>query len=266
MKLSKREIVMLAVLIIIAIVFIEFRLIITPGIANISKLSVELTSLEADVDEINLNLASIDSLTKTRDKNLAEIDTLSIPFLNGIKPDVLLLFMHDLMQTNLFTPDGYSISTVETAILSADAIEISKLAYQLSDLADQYHQLQSPETSEPSTEPQAQVAEGDGTVELFSIHVTAVGSYAQVISLIDQIKSMNRTMTFSSFNLYYLDVDQLQIDLTLQFVGITKITSATDDLTIWTRPEFDGGIEDPYGNIVTPNETVPNPSETTAAP
>ena len=264
MKLSKREIVMLAVLFIIAIVFVEFRLIITPGINRVSKLSADLVSLEAKVDEININLASIDALTEKRDNNLEEINVLSTPFINEIKPDVLLLFMHDLMRSNLFLPDGYSISGIQTSVLSEKTINVIDLTYQLSDLADQYQQLQNPTDTIPDN--QAQVDDSTGSVEIFSVHVTAIGTYSQINTLVDQIQTYNRTMTITGLNIYYIGEDQLQLDLTVQFIGIKKLVPVTDDFTVWPRPDYDGGLEDPYGNIITPNESEILPTNGTSLP
>jgi len=268
MKLSKREIVMLAILFIIAIVFIEVRLIIAPGIVKVGKLTSEIASLEAQIDEININLASIDALTKTRDENLDKINQLSTPFLDGVESDVLLLYMHDLLQANLFSPDGYSISTVRTTVLSPKEIGMSSLTYRLSDLAEQYQQLKNPDSEQPNGEPAEPEKSVDGSVEEFSIHVTAVGSYEQVIGLVSQIQGLERTITITSLNLYFMEVDQLQIDMTVQFIGVQKLEPKEDDMAIWTRPEYDGGTEDPYGSTLEPvvTEPAPEPTETTVEP
>lgn len=252
MKLSKREIIMLTILFIIAVIFIEASLIITPGLDNISKLTAQEAELKMQVDEINLNLISIDALTEKRDNNLAEINALSTPFIDGLNSDVLLLYVHDLLQANQFAPEGYGVTTVVPTVLSPRAIEVVNLSYQISDLALEYQKLQNPEPAEPGEDILPPETAGEGSVEQLSLNITAIGRYEQVLGLIDQIQNKQRTIAISNLNLYYLDVDQLQVEMTLRFIGINKIEHIADDLTEWTRPAYDGGSANPYNAIIVP--------------
>jgi len=265
MKLSKREIVMLSVLLIVAILFVEYRLIIVPGLNRVTALMSTNEQLEAQVDEINLNLASIDNLKKKRDSNLAEIETLSKPFINGLKSDVLLLFTQDLLAQNNLLVSSFGLAPVEIAALTPEAINVLNLTYELADLADQYRALQNAGTETPG--PKTNMADPNdaaGQVELFSVQVTAVCSYEQLFTMIDQIQKMERTISIANLSVSYFSPTEINVSMTLQFVGIKKLNEQDDPLIVWTKPALVPSEGNPYGNLTeaTTPGTEPTPTET----
>lgn len=267
MNLTKREIIMIVLLLIVGILFIEYRVIIAPGLARYQDLLVESEQVQAQVDEINLNLSSIDTLAEKRDSNLSEIDRLSTPFINGLEPEILLQFSYDLVARNGFIVSGYGIAPIEVASLRPEEIDVMNLAYKLSDIASSYRKLQGDIGDDPNGQGDADSSEANETddqVELLTVQISAVASYDQLLALMAEIQGMQRTITISNLDVSYFSPTELNIDLSLQFIGIRKLTDQEDPLTEWTRPVPITSEGSPYGTLTAEENGVTDATPTDA--
>ena len=70
MRLSKRELIMLILLIIVAVIFIEYRFVIIPGIEEYDRLMSEKQAAEAEIQTIELNMAIAKQNESKRDENI----------------------------------------------------------------------------------------------------------------------------------------------------------------------------------------------------
>ena len=213
MKLSKREIIMLTLLILIAMVFVEYRFVIVPGIARYDELVMKRDQVSMQVDAIKLNIATTKNLAAKRDANLAEIREVSKPFIDKVQPDTLLAFTHDLFLRHGFDIVSYDPGAVLAAQMTPEFTAAIELTYDLKVLAQQYQNLDQPEpTLAPGEngneeqpggegEPPADDENGKDIVERYSVIIEADGSYAQVYDLLADIQSMNRSVFISNINM-----------------------------------------------------------------
>ena len=241
MKLSKREIIMLTVLIVIAVFFIEARLIITPAMTRVNEMRSQVDSLQAEYQMINYNLAVAENSKKTRDENLVSIEALSMGFLNGVTPDALLHYTHTMLEKHGFMPYNYGPTPIGALLLQTDQVEVSELNYRLKTIAQEYRRLN---PSSPTDDPDPGEG-GSGTepgsandiVEIFTVKVSATGSYAQVKALLDDYDSLGKQIIFTNFNMSSAqgEAGLLSVSFSINYYGIDKLTPGEDSLNEWVR-------------------------------
>ncbi|HBP38502.1 MAG TPA: hypothetical protein DD640_07140 [Clostridiales bacterium] len=265
MKLSKREVIMLTLLLIIALVFIEYRFILKPGLETFKKLQTEENDLINTIDNINFDLTVAKAMEKTRDENLTEIVDLSVPFLDGVAPDALLVFTHAMLQKHGFNPSIYGPSPLQSQLLTTDEATITRLTYRIKEIAVEYQALHK-EAGEPTggeTAPAVTDKEIIDEVERYSVQVVATGTFAQIKELLDDFDSLNRTIIINS--IYMTPVDTitglLDIEFWVNYYGIEKLEPSDDPLNKWTRESQPVSTADPYVALPTP---TPAPTEETA--
>ncbi len=277
MKLTKREIIMLTFLIIIALFFVEYRLILSPGLARLTALSEKEASLENEYQTIYFNLATAKNLEKTIEENLAAIDGLSEPFLSGVAPDALLVFTHEMMLKHGFSPQNYSPSPNASELLQPTQVEISDLSYRLKEIAVAYRQLKGKMPAEPD-EDDAEPSKGDANddiIEVHTIQIDAVAGYEQIRALIDDFHSLGRHITITNINMSPAQQDEetgeslLSVAFAINYYGIEKLVEGQDPLNTWMREALVSTTENPFISPpepeTEPTETVENETEPEAA-
>ncbi len=259
MKLSRREAIMLAVLLIIGMFFVEYRFVLTPGIARFVNLSEELSSLEFEYQTINYNLTLAKSFEENRDENLAAIEVLSEPFLDGVSKDALLVYTHNMMTKHGFTLDSYSPSPNDTELLQPEQVEIQELTYRIKEIAMAYRGLGSEDAESPADDVQQDEELNRDVVELYSLQVNAAGSYDQIKTMIDDFKSLGKWIIVTSINMSpaQQEGNQLAVSFIVNYYGIEKLTqSESDALNDWIREVFPTSEVDPfYATAPTPTPT-----------
>ena len=271
MKLSRREIIILAI---IALVFIEVRLLISPGLNKLTELNLQLNNLQGEYEMINFNLTIAENSRKTRDNNLEEIGNLSEPFLDGVTPDSLLVYTHEMLAKHGLTPYSYIPAEVEPEILQPEQVTVNELTYQLKELAQQYRMLNSDGSSGDGNSTDTNSGnsgnpESDSTVENFSLQVVAAGTYEQMKSMMDDFTQLGKTLLISRLNISLGTggEDQLNFEFTIDYYGIAKLTDNTDPLNEWKRQAFQSGTQSPFiqPSTTEPAVTEPVTEETEAA-
>lgn len=265
MKLSKREIILLTFLIIVALIFLEYTIIIAPGITRGMDLSNQNLEMENKINAINLDLTLAKSMEEKRDEDLAVIDDLATPFLNGISTDSLLVFTHEMLIKHGFTLFAYSPSELVAEGLQPEQIEISQLTYRIKEIANSYRQIEAGSTI-PDTTPDGtdvtnptDVAQPDDSVERYTLQISAAGSYDQIKALFDDFTSLRRTAYINNISMTPdpVTVGLLSVDFQINYYGIEKLTADVDPMNKWTRESIPANINDPFDvGITTPSETT----------
>lgn len=262
MKLTKREIILLSFLIIIALVFIEFTLILKPGLDRLSELNAEQADMQFRVDTINLDLTVAKNNEKKRDENLQKINELGAPFLNGVTTDALLVFTHEMLIKHGFSPFSYSPSSLSSELLQPESAEITALSYRLKEIAVEYNSLGTaePEPGEPTTPTPSEVQVND-VVERYTVQVTASGSYDMIKALLDDYQSLNRTIIITNMSMTpNPTVGMLDVMFYVNYYGVEKLDQSPDPINTWTRETQPVTTVDPYNPAAVPTlptETIP---------
>jgi hypothetical protein len=268
MKLSKRETTMLLILLIIALAFVEFRLILTPGMKNLTKLSAEKDELELQYQNINFNLTLAKTNEQKRDEYLASINTLAEPYLDGVTPDSLLVFTHEMLIKHGFSPFNYKPSARSTVFLQPEQAAVVQLNYRMKEIAEEYNNLgKAPDPTDQPTETNGNVEGINDMMELFSMQITANGTYEQIKALLDDFDSLGKTVMLTDISLNPVDTATglLNANFTVNYFGITKLVSSDDPLNEWTRETQPTATNDPFSPGAKPSETT-TATTTTAAP
>jgi Tfp pilus assembly protein PilO len=257
MKLTKREIIMLTFLIIIALFFVEYRLILSPSLARLTALSEKEASLENEYQTIYFNLTMAKKLEKTIEENLATIDGLSEPFLSGVAPDALLVFTHEMMLKHGFSPQNYSPMPNASELLQPTQVEISDLSYRLKEIAVAYRQLKGKMPAQPD-EDDAELSKDDADddiIEVYTIQVDAVAGYEQIRALIDNFHSLGRHITITNMSMTPAQQEEqdgdtgeslLNVAFAINYYGIEKLVEGQDPLNAWMRKALVSTTENPF--------------------
>ena len=256
MRLTKREIVMLVLLIIIALTFVEFRYVITPGLDRYYDLLDQNDALAVKVDEIRMNLAAAPNNQKRIDENLVSIEDLSKNYLPTIKVDQLIVFTHELMQRNGFLPTSYIISPVQISLVTPSTVNLTDLVYQIKTLSKQF-ELYNEEIANPvteSTEPDALPTDAEPVIndqlEHFSMTVSATATYDQILLLLDDMHSYQKSVLISAFTMNPTIDNTLSVELTLNYYGVEKLIETANlndsEFLDWKRIPYMGHESDPF--------------------
>jgi hypothetical protein len=294
MKLSKREALLLVLLLVIALVFIEFRFIITPGMNKIYRLSDKKDEQIGQLEEIDMNLKLATMLQEKMKGNMKSIQELAAPFLDGVSPDVLLVFTHDMLMKHGFTPYIYTPVIYDSEALNPAQAEVSLMTYRIKEIAREYKNIGKQTGSEqPTPTPTPSVGNNDSStgdkgptdaVERYSLRVSATGTYEQIKALLDDYESLGRGIVISVLKMTQqsdvtvvgptptltpgavptpapgiLPDTILEIEFQVDYYGIEKLTDSQDPLSQWSRETQPAGTDDPYSPF------AKQTSETTAA-
>jgi len=269
MKLSKRETVLLIVLLVIALVFVEYKLLYVPGKARLDSLQTENEKVQAQVDEINRLIASIPSLTSRKNGTLQELDQITKPFYGSLKTDALLWNARDLIEKS-----GLALVSIGTTEPKSTAIQIQKsktveLTYQLKKLSEDYANV-SANYDKPSPTP-TPAPSGTGApnnskpqtneVEAFSVVIKLSGTYDQLKQFISSVEALNKSINLSTLSIKSTPTSGvIEAMLNLDYYGIQKINKTEDISNTWQQPPIGSGSGDPFYQIVVSPTVTPKPT------
>ena len=259
---------MLVGLMIIALIFVEFRFIITPGIDRWDEMRQKQNTVSDEVERVKLNIATLSSLQEKLSKNLDEINSASKPYFDEIQPDIMLNFMREIFLRNGLTLTVYVPTEILVSIIDVPDVALAEKLYQIKTLAEQYNSdVMEAEPADPDATPEPEPTVPPtpyDDIEFFSVAVTSVGTYEQLRTLFMDVAAQNRAIRINSLSIAPGEVpEMLNIGLTLEFYGVTKLDEDKyDPLSTWPRDSYDGGTDSPYP-IVTPTPVPGTPNETT---
>jgi vacuolar-type H+-ATPase subunit I/STV1 len=138
MKLSKREAVLLILLLIVALGFMEYMLVYVPGLARFDALTEKNQKVLAQVNEINRLIDSTPSIKTSKEKTLSEIATVAKPFYDQLSTDALLLNTHELLTKSGLKLISYATTDLNVSLIQTEKSQLADLSYQLKKLANDY--------------------------------------------------------------------------------------------------------------------------------
>ncbi len=276
MKLSKRELIMLVLLLIIAIVFIEFRFVVSPMINQYEDLRNEREAVLDEVQAIELNMAIAKQNETKRDENLEQIEQLSERFFSELKKDALLVRTHDIILEQGLNPLQYQFQQIQAVPLVPETYTAAELSYELKNLAETYRLLTDLKEDEIVTEEtNSEDVEADSPVEQYQISFNVRGTYDQLNDYLDAVSDLQRSLIVASLSivpdqnppveeltseetLTDEENDQfLSIQITLYYYGLTKLIPTEDTFNQWYREPFEPVSYSPFKLLPVPEVTSP---------
>ena len=290
---------MLIFLIIIAVIFIEYRFVIVPSIEEYDRLVSERQDAQLEIQTIDLNMAIAKQNEKKRDDSIQEIKNLADRFFAELKMDALLVRTHDMILEQGLNPLQYQIQQIQVSPLVPDEYSEMEMSYELKNLAQTYWLITGEKAPEEGTGNPGSTVSGD-QVEQYQISFSARGTYTQLKAFLDAIRKLQRSIVVSSLTLIpdttvippepditepditepgatptptptpiieltpeEADTQLLSIQITLYYYGLVKLIPAEDTFNQWYREPFTPVVYSPFEPLPVPVETVPTePGET----
>ena len=289
MKLSKREMVMLIFLIIVSVLFIEYRFVILPGIVRFDELTNKKMQTQDRVNTIKLNLAIAKKNEMQRDDNVDAIKELANHYFSELQIDAILVRTHDLVLENGFDPSQYQLSAITAASLETHIYDSYDMSYALKELAQTYQSLRKPKTND-DIEITEEPGVANAQVEQYQIAFSAMGTYNQVKSFLDSITSIQRSVVVSSISLIpdltlpdtlpspdpgtvieptptpevtKPEEQLLSVNMTLYYYGLAKLIPEADEFNKWYRDPFVPVTYTPFKQPPSPTPIIPVETEVT---
>ena len=267
MKLSKRETVLLGLLLIFALFFIEFKLLYTPWKSNYDVLFAENEKVQNQVDEINRLITSIPALSTKKASTLQELDQAALLFYDTLNTDALLWTTQDLINQSGLSVVSFAISDLQTAKVLPPKSTMVELAYQLKQLAidysnvvDQYDKPSPTPTPAPASTQNKNNDQGNA-IELFPITVTVSGSYDQLRQFITSMELINKSINISTMSIKSTyDDGMIESILKIDFYGVQKINRSSDESNTWKQEPVPSGSDSPFVPIVVTPTITPQPT------
>ncbi len=258
MRLSKREAALLLILLVAALIFLEYNFVYKPAQAKHDLLSEQYKITEGQVNQINRLIGSEPESRARKEKTLADIDTIATPFYDRLNPDALLYNTYSLFSRSGLTMDSIDTSERNVALVQLQGNEIVELAYQLRALADEY--ANAAVTTEPATEAAPadaeQPASGEtedntSAVENYTIGINLSGSYDQIKQFISSLEALGKTITIPQLAIDSTDDPATVISqITINYYGIQKLAAKADASNTWDQPAYPTGSGNPYANPI----------------
>ncbi len=248
MKLTRREFILLAALLVIGLVFGGYQFVYQPIQARIATLQAEKDSVTNQKDLALAEISTLKNYTDRRDKAVAAIATTSTDFLPGLPLASILLYINDTVAANGLQPSTYLVSPASAIQVITTADPNGSIHYPIADLAQQYRDYKaSTGGATPTPAPASGTTQADPTrqVGLLSVKLSMVGSYAQCKDFIDRVNGLKRTIVVTRISYVPSGTDttidrQFNFEIDLDFYGIDKILPQTDDTFTWNRPDSTG--------------------------
>lgn len=282
--------IMIIFLIVVAVFFIEYRFVITPGIERYDALMQERQQVEDQVNTIELNLAIAKNNKQKTDDNLDEIKALAKRYFGELQMDALLVHTHDLLLQEEFSPSQYQMQQVISSSLSPTTAVEFDLSYQLKELANTYKALseEKNESNEQNDNQDETQAVASDQVEQYQIAINARTTYDQVHAFLDAIADLQRSVVIESLSMVpdlnvnepeepeepegQEDQEQIQepvqpaeqmldVHLTLNYYGLAQLIPKEDSFNQWYRDDFEPVTYTPFKQPPVPTEET-QPTET----
>ncbi len=179
-----------------AVFFIEYRYVITPGIARYDSLTAEKQKVEGPGKYHSVKPGNRQTEREERDENLDHDQDISKTLFWRMQMDALLVrpmisFSRKALARSI------PIQQILASSLAPQTASEFDMTYQLKSLANTYQILTGKEQVKPA-DPAAPPAVAGDQVEQYQIGINARGSYNQIKSFLDAINNMQRSVVIST--------------------------------------------------------------------
>jgi type IV pilus assembly protein PilO len=256
-KMSKREKVLLYILLIIVILFGYYNYVYLKQSTKVQALKEERQKLDTKLSTLNAQINSIQSREsdlKILNSKIQDKSKLLYPF---IAQEKIIVELDDLMARSKITG---TISFSEAAVQPLeDKKQEQKKAESssLQPLVDQYNIISKDSTkagtapqaaAQPKTQANAQPAASQNKVEQMKVTLSFRGSYDNVISFIQNVETHPKKLVINKISLSQSAKDEVSGTCDIEFYAVPKLSNEDEQYMKWnysdsygkTNP-FDGG-------------------------
>ena len=204
MRLSEKEkkyVLVLLILMLLAGAYLFYTLGVEPFLQRTSDMKAELVGLEQQETLQNAKIGQLDMMKKDLTTKTTEAIALVEPFYPALPQDRLLLQIQDLALASGVTVSGIEYTGITVSEVAQVAETPALALYRLKELADLIagRPVTDIAPEAPAIPPPAGVATNG--IPQATMNLTFQGTHAQVISLIQAIEKLGRTVSVNNMNM-----------------------------------------------------------------
>ncbi len=273
MNLTKREQIMLSVLLIIAIVAGGYYLLLKPMLAQMLELKSMQAQLQSDYQQITSEIDNLANLQADADNQMKALGVRTQPYYPSIIQEQIILTLNQLYLDSEITvsnesfmldylEDYGSYSNPEIAGDTQPALSEAVKAYAA---LGSEKAAETPEEipAEPNEDEQKQYEANVSSIDSMSVTIEFSAPYSNIIGFIQSIENLNRKIQINYIDLIAPEDAQPVLDeagnvieaapvdnalsgsIELVFHSIPKLSEQDQAYTSWTLPA-DSGKTDPF--------------------
>lgn len=232
MKQSKRERVLILILIITIMVYAAFKFGPSLNFLSLDTLREEYTSKSAAYNEMTQNIVMKSKHEENLNTITGEINDLKV--ISDLRQEQLIVFLNSYLAANNI--DASNISFTDIAPVSITSAAAAK-TIELSSLDVLMNEINGSAVNEAAdkTAGQSQPADGGSspTVSRISATITFEGTYSNMLKFIDSIQNNPVDISITNINTIVSQGDMLQGTMILNFYEIPKPVDFKETNTDW---------------------------------
>lgn len=265
MKISKREKILLGILVVWLILFGYFKYVYAGQKSKLEKLRTERITLQAKLDTVNAQINSIknkESDVKVLNSKIQDKSKLLYP---TIAQEKIIIELDSLMSKSKLK------GTIGFSDIAVQAVEVKKpeekknAQSSLQPLADQYNStfnknsnnVNVAENKNNGTATAPKTDASGSTVEQMKVNLTFSGSYSNVIDFIKNIETNSKKIIIANINLSQVSKTDVSGSCELNFYAVPKVSNEDEEYMKWNYSN-NYGKANPFdgGNSVSINTTI----------
>lgn len=240
MKISKREKILLLILLPILITFLYYQFIYTKQSDALKAKRSEKESTELRYEEVMKNIKSLDVKEEEVNTLKNNVTTKAGILYPDIIQEKIILEIDKLLSENNITANiGFSQLEV-AAVESMKPSEVKSLESSLSEYVDKYNNFNDKENTEASTEvsnentTESNTAESQkDTTEQLKVSLNFSSTYEDLKGFIEAIENYERKVVITNIAISSKDENSITGSLNLEFHSIPKISGDDEEYLKW---------------------------------
>ena len=252
MKLTKREVILITLLLVVALIYGTYTFLAKPLQERYFKLIDERASVEQQEMDLNLKLAQKPNLEKRVAEIKDNIGELSPVVIDPLVPELISNYLLDQLADSNLTVD--SISMGQIGDLGAGALAVTKPGADGEQPAAPPAEGETPAAEQPVNTNASALPEGQ-TAKQMSISISLSGNYSEIYQFLARLEDENRAVDLDSISLGSIVTNDdgtdtmLAVSANLNYyeLKLPEGYAAQDDP--YTRPAFrlPEGKDQPFG-------------------
>lgn len=245
MKLSRREKVLISILLIAVVVYFGYQYIPFDKMFKLSVLEEEYSQKKSTYDTMSQNIILKTNYEKKVEELSAEIN--SINMLSSLDQEKIIVFLNKYLANNNIDANNITFSDI-TAVPVSTALNKSepKVKSTFENMIDDINnssetasnrnettQETSAGTSEAQTNPEQLQSNGDTTVKSVSVSISFESGYSDMLKFIDAIQTNPVNIAITNINTLSQEGDILQGTITLNFYSVPKLEGYVEENKDW---------------------------------
>ncbi|MCY6370910.1 hypothetical protein [Clostridium ganghwense] len=266
MKATKREKILLIILLIVALLGAYYKFIFSVRMDKVKELQDKRDKYNVEIQKLNNNVVHEKKLNKEIKIINSKIYENVIELFPSIKEEKIIVILNDMIEKSGVQCDSFSISKPEVQKLKEEQKKDNTQSFLLEGIVKEYKALDEEKSSNKNKSQQNNNKENNDKekdnkkvepeAEKMTIGINFKGSYDNVMKFIDEITNFNNRIVIKNISLT-ADESNLAGNLTLEFYAVPKLSIEEDSEYLkWDFKNEYGKINPFFDNTIGKAEVV----------